>query len=479
MPVILYAQFREADAETQRLLRQGALAEGRAVARALTPVLAAATPATLPRLPAELAPFADARMGLKLLLRPAASAGGDGFFYVAASPPVPLAALEADRARLAAQGVLDRLDLTCAGGEALALRTTRPDGGEEILTSITPVRTPFGCFALVTAHSAPRFLGGSLGRPYWRTPEVQAALVIYLAMAGIMLAVVYGVRQSLRRFGGLARAIATGDPGGAGSFVARNTVPELEGVAEDFDRLVGALHASADALRRAAEDNAHALKTPIAVIRQATEPLKRVVPADDARGQRALDLIERSVDRLDGLVSSARRLDEEAADLLSVRTGPVDVAAVARRALDGYASVLAGRGLRLDLDIAPVATALATDELVETVLENLLENAAGFSPPGAPLTVRVTAADDGVHLVVADRGPGVEPGNIQRIFDRYVSLRPPEHQSGAPHFGIGLWIVRRNVAAVGGRVTAANRPEGGLAVAVRFRAATVRGGGND
>jgi two-component system sensor histidine kinase ChvG len=288
-------------------------------------------------------------------------------------------------------------------------------------------------------------------------------------MAGIMLAVVYGVRQSLRRFGGLARAIATGDHGGAGSFAARNTVPELEGVAEDFDRLVGALHASADALRRAAEDNAHALKTPIAVIRQATEPLKRVVPADDARGQRALDLIERSVDRL----------DEEAADLLSVRTGPVDVAAVARRVLDGYTSVLAGRGLRLDLDIAPVAAALATDELVETVLENLLENAAGFSPPGAPLSVRVTAADDGVHLVVADRGPGVEPGNIHRIFDRYVSLRPPEHQSGAAHFGIGLWIVRRNVAAVGGRVTAANRPEGGLAVAVRFRAATARSAGND
>jgi len=391
---------------------------------------------------------------------------------------VPLAALEAERARLAGQGVLDRLDQTCAGGEALALRTTRPDGGEEILTSITPVRTAFGCFALVTAHSAPRFLGTALGRPYWRTPEVQAAFVIYLAMAGLMLAIVFGIRQSLRRFGGLARAIATGDPG-AGSFVARNTVPELEGVAADFDRLVGALHASADALRRAAEDNAHALKTPIAVIRQAAEPLKRVVPADDARGQRALDLIERSVDRLDGLVSSARRLDEEAADLLSIRARPVDVAAVARRVLDGYAAVLAGRGLRLDLDIAPVATALATDDLVETVLENLLENAAGFSPPGALLTVGVTVGDDRVDLVVADRGPGVEPGNIHRIFDRYVSLRPAEQPSGAAHFGIGLWIVRRNVAAVGGRVTAANRPEGGLSVRVRFRAAPARGTGND
>jgi two-component system, OmpR family, sensor histidine kinase ChvG len=447
------------------------------VARALRPVLAAITAATLPGLQDDLAPYADARLGLKLLVRPAGP-GTDGFFYVAAAPPVPLASLEAERARLAEQGVLDRLDQSCAGDEALAMRMTRHDGGEEILTSITPVRAAFGCFALVTAHSAPRFLGSSLGRPYWRTPEVQAAFLIYIAMAGIVLAVVFGIWQSLRRFGALARDIATAGSG-AGSFVGQNTVPELEGVAEDFDRLVGALRASADALRRAAEDNAHALKTPIAVIRQAAEPLKRLVPADDPRGQRSLDLIDRSIDRLDGLVSSARRLDEEAADLLSVRVVPVDVVAVARQVLDGYAAVLAGRGLRLDIAMPPRAMALAVDDLVETVLENLLENAAGFAPPGSPITVRVVPDGDWIDLSVADRGPGVDPANIERIFQRYVSLRPPEHRTGAAHFGIGLWIVRRNVAAVGGRVSARNRGQGGLRVTVSLRAQVRRSAGGN
>jgi two-component system sensor histidine kinase ChvG len=62
--------------------------------------------------------------------------------------------------------------------------------------------------------------------------------------------------------------------------------------------------------RRTAEDNAHAFKTPIAVIRQSLEPLRRALTDDNQRAQRAIGLVEHSLDRLDGLVASARRLDE-------------------------------------------------------------------------------------------------------------------------------------------------------------------------
>ena len=61
--------------------------------------------------------------------------------------------------------------------------------------------------------------------------------------------------------------------------------------------------------RRTAEDNAHAFKTPIAVIRQSLEPLRRALTDDNQRAQRAIGLVEHSLDRLDGL-ASARRLDE-------------------------------------------------------------------------------------------------------------------------------------------------------------------------
>src|SRR5439155_933010 len=83
--------------------------------------------------------------------------------------------------------------------------------------------------------------------------------------------------------------------------------------AAEFDRMVDALHRSAADIRRSAEDNAHAFKTPIAIIRQSLEPLRRVLPADNQRVQRAIGVVEHSLDRLDGLVASARSLDEAVA----------------------------------------------------------------------------------------------------------------------------------------------------------------------
>jgi two-component system sensor histidine kinase ChvG len=74
---------------------------------------------------------------------------------------------------------------------------------------------------------------------------------------------------------------------------------------------------------------------------------------------------------------------------------------------------------------------------------------------------------------VLDRGPGVPHGELTRIFERYLSMRskakPAEGAGGeSPHMGIGLWIVRRNLQAIGGSVRAENRPDGGLAMVMRF-----------
>jgi two-component system sensor histidine kinase ChvG len=75
--------------------------------------------------------------------------------------------------------------------------------------------------------------------------------------------------------------------------------------------------------------------------------------------------------------------------------------------------------------------------------------------------------------MMADSGPGVDSRHIDKIFERYFSHRPlrREHDEaieGDSHFGIGLWVVRRNIEALDGTVTAVNRPQGGLAVTIRL-----------
>ena len=102
------------------------------------------------------------------------------------------------------------------------------------------------------------------------------------------------------------------------------------------------------------------------------------------------------------------------------------------------------------------------------MIENLLDNAISFSPPGGKVALSLDAEGPDAVIMVEDQGPGVAEGNLDRIFERYYSERDATAEQGGAdgneHFGIGLWIVRRNVEAIGGRITAENMPQGGLRV---------------
>jgi len=502
VPWMVYQQFREADQEKQRLLMQSAQLQGDLLARALTPELESSETGVPPTLSENLARLVEGNVRIRLLVRPNVDEGPDGFFYVAGAPQLPRAFLDEERARLIDAGILGELAQTCSGNTPLAMRVADGDGGQEVLTSITPINTQFGCWALVTSYQSEAYLGSSIGQPYYNTPEVRAAGMIYLIMALLVTAIFVGIWRNLRSFGTLARQMGY-DQDKKGSFAARTTMPELRSVAEDFDRLIEALRNSAQIMRRAAEDNAHAFKTPIGVIRQSIEPLKRTA-GSDRRGERAIYMIEQSLVRLDSLVSCAQHLDKSAADLVEPPARPIDLSRIAGRLVDAFADTMPDSGPKLVGRIEPRVTVKAGEDLLETVLENLIDNAMRFSPPGGTIRVRLARRKGVAEMTVEDEGPGVDPANLERIFERYFSEgavkpqrlpAPPEAVSrpgsrgggalavasaaeenadpetetapvDAPHFGIGLWIVRRYVEAVGGRAWAENRPSGGLRVTV-------------
>ena len=484
VPIILYAEFRQADSDKRTLLLQSVRAQGRLIAESLRPLLQREGTSTLPALNEAIKPFATPPAGIKVLYRPAGATGLESFYFVASEPPVPAATLEAERDRLMERGVLDKLSQSCQGQLSMALRHRRSSGEEELLTSITPVTTDAGCWAIITTHTAREMLGTAIDQPYWKTIEVRVAAVIYLAMAIFTIGLFFSIWRGLMRFRELAHGITAGKVG-EGGFSSQNQVPELAPVAEEFDRMTTALRDSADSIRRAAEDNAHAFKTPIAIMRQSVEPLKRLVPEDNLRGRRALDVIEESVDRLDHLVSSARRLDQATAELLDPPRQDIDLSHLFARMLDAYSGSMASHGLHLESDIDPNIIIRAGEDLIETVIENVMDNAIEVAPRGSAVTVALKRMSGVAVLAVCDRGPGVAPEDVDRIFERYVSLRGPRNGDAAsngeaagngvdaeaetggpngPHLGIGLWIVRRNLQAIGGNIRAENRPGGGLAV---------------
>ena len=473
LPFVVYQEFEQAFQEKQRLLIESVREQGRLMAANLRPLLQQADSTPFVELPNRLQDLATDEMGIRVLLSPRDETGVESFYFVASAPAMAPAALERERSLLVDGGILGQLVESCSGELALAVRHQSSDGQEEMLTSITPVTTEIGCWAIIGTHVKDGFLGTSLGQPYWHTWEVRLAIITYALLTALVVGMFFTIWRNINSFGNQARMIRTGRAA-PGSFARTNRVPELEMVAEEFDRMTHSLVDSADSMRRAAEDNAHAFKTPIAIMRQSLEPLRRIVPSEHTRGRRAIDLIEQAIDRLDHLVSSARQLEETAAELLDPPRDPINFSRLVERMMNSYEDSFAAQGVRLTGTLEPKVIVRGGEDLLETVVENVLDNALGFCHRGDEISVELTGLSSEAILSVRDSGPGVPPGQLDHIFERYVSFRPTSsddvsttlERSG--HAGIGLWIVRRNLEAIGGRVSAHNNPEKGLTITMRL-----------
>ena len=469
VPIIVYGELQTADQDKQRLLRQSLEQQGRIIANAIRPSLQNFDGGAAKEIQETLIRVADGGPNVKLLFRPEGGVGDGGFYYIAAAPSLPEDYLAADKEDLRNNGVLARLGQSCAGDRPFAIRYENPRGEEEILTSVNPIRTPSGCWALVTSHSASELLGSVLARPYWQTPEVKVAAIIYTMNAILVIVLFLAIWRSIRRFATQARVIRLNALARHRSFREINEVPELDGVADEFDRMVDGLQGSAQAIRHAAEDNAHAFKTPLAIISQSLEPLKRSTVNADPRARRAIELIERAVQRLDALVSASRRMDEATADMLESASERINFSLLVNEMLDGYAESFAASNITLDRRIEQRIVVEGGVEPLETVLENLLDNAIDFSPSGSKITVELRRVERRVRLRISDEGPGVPEEQLEHVFARYVSDRTAQIQNrGLAHSGIGLWLVRRHVEALGGQVLAQNGGTGGFSVVIEL-----------
>jgi two-component system sensor histidine kinase ChvG len=301
---------------------------------------------------------------------------------------------------------------------------------------------------------------------------MELALGLYAAMALLGLAIFVSIRSTLGRLRRAAQAAESG-----GTFAGEVTVPEFMPLAVEFDLMVGRLRRAAATLRQAAEDNAHALKGPLAVIGQLVEGL-RSEPPDPRDLSAKLIPIDAAVRRLDGLVRSAQRLDSATAELLEGERHPLDLSALVSGFAEEYRLMLGDGAHRLVVEAEPGIEIVGNEETVEVILENLVENALSFTPQAGIVRVALSRVDDKATLIVADEGPGVPPATLPKIFDRYFSSRRTDtserESEGGAHFGIGLWLVRQHVIGLDGTVAASNRVEGGFEVKIIFPTAPLR-----
>jgi two-component system, OmpR family, sensor histidine kinase ChvG len=384
--------------------------------------------------------------------------------------------LSQEREELFASQVLAGLEDSCQGNQPISRQFRNPRGDVEVLTSIVPLLLDEGCWLVLTSSVVDQpgkvsLLGGA----YWQKREIIVAASIFVASAILIMSLFVSIWLGLRRFAHLARDVSANIEE-AETFADHNKVPELDGVAREFDRLVNTLRRSAQAVREHAEENAHAAKGPLAIIAQSLEPLKRSATYLDARGRRALELIELSVERLDDLISQARDIDTAEADLMTATRERVDLVALLRGLTESYRRQSEDTGIEFEFSGMPRVEIAVNREQMATAIENVLDNAVSFSPAHGRITIDVGREDRAVVVLIVDDGPGVTVDQLENIFERSVSLRPkPDRVNHAdtieiPNYGIGLWIARRNITYAGGTISAKNCAARGLEVTITLPA---------
>jgi two-component system sensor histidine kinase KdpD len=199
----------------------------------------------------------------------------------------------------------------------------------------------------------------------------------------------------------------------------------------------------------------HDLRTPLAVMTGAASTLLEDT-VDRATRRELSESILLEAQRLNRLIRNLLDMTRLQAGALRVKKEWQPLEEVVGSALNRLEDALAGRAVTTDL--APDLPLVPLDAvLIEQVLVNLLENAIKYTPAGSPIEIRARTRPGGVEISVADHGPGIPPGEEQRIFDKFYRVNGV--QVGG--VGLGLAICRGIVMAHGGQLFVENREGGG------------------
>ena len=219
-------------------------------------------------------------------------------------------------------------------------------------------------------------------------------------------------------------------------------------------QMTEALWQRMDAIEGFAADVAHELKNPLTSLRSAVETVGRV--QDDQRRSRLMEIISEDVQRMDRLISdisNASRLD---AELSRIEAVPVDLVLLLRTAVDLRDNESAAVPVRFTAPVDDRLKVLGVESRLMEVVQNLMENAVSFSPPGGKVDVLLRAVEDEIEILVEDSGPGIPENKLTNIFERFYTERPPGEAFGK-HSGLGLSISKQIVDAHKGQIFAENR----------------------
>ncbi len=219
----------------------------------------------------------------------------------------------------------------------------------------------------------------------------------------------------------------------------------------------------------------HELRAPLSTVMGSVESLGLLDPASDREAFReVVGILQQQTQRLRRVIEEVLQLTRVEAGRLQVHLEPLPVGAFLNTVLDNTRLAWVGDSRPLTLQTPEIEPEVWGDRAtLEIVVQNLLENARKYSPPGSPIQtkVEVDAAAGRVQIRVSDEGPGIPPDQLERIFEPF-SRGTHSSSNWTRGYGLGLYIARELLRAHSGEIWAENRPEGGACFVCSLQAVT-------
>ena len=285
-----------------------------------------------------------------------------------------------------------------------------------------------------------------------------AALIAGLS---IILLIIRSISGSLTRLSAATREVAEGR---FGHRLGGTHDEEFRQLAENFNQMVSRLEEVDELKRDFISGISHDLKSPLASIKEAMRVLLDGIPGPlNARQERLLRLGLASGDRLSSMISDLLTLSQLESHAIGYSFESANLADLSLQALEHLEARLEQAGVTARVDVPERLVVCCDTDRMTQVVENLLDNALKYSPPGGTIELAVRPIENGqepgAEIRVGDQGPGVPDADKEAIFERFVQRG--ESGGSAAGVGLGLTICREIVTAHAGRIGVQDRPGGG------------------
>lgn len=296
-------------------------------------------------------------------------------------------------------------------------------------------------------------------------PLTQAAVVSLFLSALVAILIARGLARPLTRVGTAAQAVAGGD---FDQQLEPEGPDEVRELAVAFNDMVRQVRASQQAQQDFVANVSHELKTPLTSIGGFAQALVDGTAGSESEKARAGQVILQEARRLHRLVEDLLDLARFDAGQVVLDRSPVNLDELLKGLIDPLSLSARERGIELRSEIGDLPLMVADGDRLAQVFINLIDNAIKHSRQGGHVLVEGSSQRGWTEVRVADSGPGIDPGEMARLFERFYQIDRARAGGEDRGTGLGLAIAQEIVRAHGGSITVDSTPGAGSVFTVRL-----------